>query len=449
MSRTAAVPAGVHTQRTAARGKAVSAKVTAPKVAVPARKAAVCEVQGFAKAARNAALSLAAAATVVMPSAVPMAEAFEPNPAYGEMARLTAGDPPKNPYVLLRNALPIDNKEIRKVQSALESISEDLRVPGVRFSGVSKAVDTATKVLNKDSAKILAAVAPDKKEATTPLIADLQAGLADFRTIVDNKDKQQVPIKQQELLNIVGQIEENMINGFPFEVPEEFSKMPLLKGRATLEMKVKYLDNAKAKNATMVMVLDGYNAPVTAGNFVDLVERKFYDGLTIDRSDGFVVQMGDPKGPEVGFIDPATNKLRTIPLEIKVPKDKLPIYSDTLEDLRRATEDPALPFNAFGTMAMAREEFENDSASSQVFWLLKESELTPSGANLLDGRYSVFGYIIDNAEALEPLKVGDIIESVKVVSGGENLVNSSKASRAPKEAPPQAQVDGAMLAGDA
>jgi hypothetical protein len=47
-----------------------------------------------------------------------------------------------------------------------------------------------------------------------------------------------VPIKQQELLNIVGQIEENMINGFPFEVPEEFSKMPLLKGRATLEMKV-------------------------------------------------------------------------------------------------------------------------------------------------------------------------------------------------------------------
>ena len=66
-------------------------------------------------------------------------------------------------------------------------------------------------------------------------------------------------------------------------------------GWQRIEGQVKYLDNAKAKNATMVMVLDGYNAPVTAGNFVDLVERKLYDGLTIDRSDGFVVQMGDPK----------------------------------------------------------------------------------------------------------------------------------------------------------
>jgi hypothetical protein len=30
--------------------------------------------------------------------------------------------------------LPIKNKQIRVAQSALESISDDLRVPGVRFS---------------------------------------------------------------------------------------------------------------------------------------------------------------------------------------------------------------------------------------------------------------------------------------------------------------------------
>ena len=29
----------------------------------------------------------------------------------------------------------------------------------------------------------------------------------------------------------------------------------------------------------MTIVLDGYNAPVTAGNFVDLVNRGFYNGL--------------------------------------------------------------------------------------------------------------------------------------------------------------------------
>ena len=84
-----------------------------------------------------------------------------------------------------------------------------------------------------------------------------------------------------------------------------------------------------------------------------------------------------------------------VPLEIKAIKDKVPTYEFSFEDLGRPNDQPSLPFNAFGTMAWARSEFENNSASSQVFWLLKESELTPSGANLLDGRYAVFGYIVD------------------------------------------------------
>ena len=91
----------------------------------------------------------------------------------------------------------------------------------------------------------------------------------------------------------------------------------------------------------------------------------------------------------------ACTHVRRIPLEIKAAKDKEPIYEDSFEDLGRPNDQPALPFNAFGTMAWARNEFDNNSASSQVFWLLKESELTPSGANLLDGRYAVFGYIVD------------------------------------------------------
>jgi cyclophilin family peptidyl-prolyl cis-trans isomerase len=43
---------------------------------------------------------------------------------------------------------------------------------------------------------------------------------------------------------------------------------------------------------------------------------------------------------------------------------------------------------------MARSEFEADSASTQFFWLLFESDLTPAGKNLLDGRYSCFGYVV-------------------------------------------------------
>ena len=72
-----------------------------------------------------------------------------------------------------------------------------------------------------------------------------------------------------------------------------------------------------------------------------------------------------------------------------------------------------------------KQEFENDSGSSQVFWLLKESELTPSNSNILDGRYAVFGYVTDNEDFLADLKVGDVIESIQVVSGLENLANPS------------------------
>lgn len=75
------------------------------------------------------------------------------------------------------------------------------------------------------------------------------------------------------------------MDGFPYEVPEEYRSMPLLKGRAAVDMKVKVKDNPNFEECVFHIVLDGYNAPVTAGNFVDLVERHFYDGMEIQRGD--------------------------------------------------------------------------------------------------------------------------------------------------------------------
>jgi len=125
-----------------------------------------------------------------------------------------------------------------------------------------------------------------------------------------------------------------------------------------------------------------------------------------------------------------------------VQGDKVPEYEFTLEDLGRYRAQPVLPFNAFGTLSMARRESEPNSASSQFFFLLRESELTPSGTNILDGRYSTFGYVIENQELLRDLKVDDMIVSMKVVQGGENLVNATKKSapvepEAAAEAPAQ------------
>ena len=67
--------------------------------------------------------------------------------------------------------------------------------------------------------------------------------------------------------------------------------------------------------------------------------------------------------------------MRRIPFEVMVKGDKVPFYEETLEDAGRFTDQPVLPFNAYGTMALARQEFEANSGSSQVFWLLKVESL--------------------------------------------------------------------------
>ena len=85
-----------------------------------------------------------------------------------QIAKLTAGDPQKNPRALLRNALPISNKPVREAQLALEGIGEDLRVPGVRWSGVSSAASTCRRVVTSDKADLLKDVAPSKQASCVP-----------------------------------------------------------------------------------------------------------------------------------------------------------------------------------------------------------------------------------------------------------------------------------------
>jgi peptidylprolyl isomerase len=40
---------------------------------------------------------------------------------------------------------------------------------------------------------------------------------------------------------------------------------------------------------------------------------------------------------------------------------------------------------------------------------------TPAGLNTLDGAYSVFGYVLEGADLLDDLAIGDTIVSVKIV----------------------------------
>lgn len=128
---------------------------------------------------------------------------------------------------------------------------------------------------------------------------------------------------------------------------------------------------------------------------MDLVQKGFYDNMKIQRSDGFVVQTGDPDGEAFGYTGGKPSKSigagphgeRLIPTEIFVRGDKGPFYETTIEDEGRGGEATILPFSAYGAMGWARDEYDPNSGSSQFFWLLFDSDLTPAGKNVLDGRY--------------------------------------------------------------
>ncbi|BFM40992.1 peptidylprolyl isomerase [Synechocystis sp. LKSZ1] len=191
---------------------------------------------------------------------------------------------------------------------------------------------------------------------------------------------------------------------------------PRLDGNATVEMIV---------NGTPILIaIDGKNAPVTAGNFVDLVERGFYNGLSFHRvvrePQPFVVQGGDPLGNGTGgFTDPATKKPRNIPLEIKLidkdpEKPTPPVYGQGLGQQSGYQNPPvALPHKR-GAIAMARSQSPN-SASSQFYFALSDD------IGFLDGDYAVFGYVTKGMEAIDKIKQGDKIQSAKVIAGAENL----------------------------
>jgi cyclophilin family peptidyl-prolyl cis-trans isomerase len=130
------------------------------------------------------------------------------------------------------------------------------------------------------------------------------------------------------------------------------------------------------------------NAPITSKNFLDLVQRGFYNGLIFHRYEpGFCIQGGDPQGTgRGGFVDPATGRERTITLEVT----------------------PKLRHSEAGVIAMARSNDPN-SASSQFYFTL-------GPASFLDGQYAVFGKVVDGLAVVQELRKGDKMNKVFVLT---------------------------------
>ncbi|MEX0920018.1 MAG: peptidylprolyl isomerase [Candidatus Pacearchaeota archaeon] len=106
--------------------------------------------------------------------------------------------------------------------------------------------------------------------------------------------------------------------------------------------------------------------PVTAGNFKELVEKEFYDGVIFHRViDGFMIQGGDPTGTGSGG----------------------PGYQ--IEDEFTRTD---LDRNDRGTISMANAG--PNTGGSQFFINLVDN-------NFLDGKHPVFGKVIEGMDVVD------------------------------------------------
>ncbi len=113
-------------------------------------------------------------------------------------------------------------------------------------------------------------------------------------------------------------------------------------------------------------------APKTVENFVELIQKKFYDGLIFHRViAGFMIQGGDPQGTGMG------GPGYSIPGEFTANGFK--------NDLKHSR----------GVLSMAR-AMDPNSAGSQFFIMHQD-------APHLDGQYAAFGKLTEGFETLDQI----------------------------------------------
>jgi len=131
----------------------------------------------------------------------------------------------------------------------------------------------------------------------------------------------------------------------------------------------------------MVLELYPEYAPETVKNFTELVNSKFYDGLTFHRIvKGFMIQGGDPEGTGMGGSDK----------NIKGEFSENGFTQNTLKHTR-------------GVISRARSNDPN-SASSQ-FFIMHEDTYGPQ----LDGKYAAFGKLISGEETLDKIANTEVV----------------------------------------
>ena len=106
-------------------------------------------------------------------------------------AALPPGNAVKDPAAILRNALPIEQSDLQRLQHRLESTSDDLRAK--RWSALANTVKRSQSLLSTRADAIVASL-PDAKQAEgQSLITTLQAQVETLVASSESSDPRPLP----------------------------------------------------------------------------------------------------------------------------------------------------------------------------------------------------------------------------------------------------------------
>lgn len=154
----------------------------------------------------------------------------------------------KDAESLLRYGLPIDSKEARELQEAVEGIKDEIRLK--RYAEGKKDAQRAKTILNNKKDKLLKAVRADAKGKAQEIFTALEAKLTEVGKTFDEEagrgsEQERAKLdlayaQQLQASRSVSELQELMVPaGYRVKVPQEYNNLPQLQGRAEVEMLMK------------------------------------------------------------------------------------------------------------------------------------------------------------------------------------------------------------------
>ncbi|CAJ1978591.1 unnamed protein product [Sphenostylis stenocarpa] len=307
----------------------------------------------------------------------------------------------------------------------LEDISYLLRIPQRKPYGTMEGnVKKALKIAVDEKDSILASIPAELKEKGSLVHASLIEGKGGLQTLLQSikeQDADKVSVNLASTLDTVAELELLQAPGLSFLLPGQYAQQyPRLSGRGTVEFTIEKGDGStfspvggEQKNtATIQVVIDGYSAPLTAGNFAKLVMDGAYNGAKLNSINQAI--LSDNGGDK--------NSGYSVPLEIMPSGQFEPLYKTTLSV--QDGELPVLPLSVYGAVAMAHNEASEEYSSPYqfFFYLYDKRSAGLGGISFDEGQFSVFGYTTTGRDILPQIKTGDIIRSAKLIEGQDRLV---------------------------